>query len=120
MATFIFWLEALCVVSAIEFAASLSIPPSRLAIFTNNLDTVQIFDSLRATSTYNPILHFCCQLLIHSTISLCVFHVPGEGNVVADALSCSLFAVASQHQPCLQLFSFTPPVLLLGGSMSPP
>ena len=54
MATSIFWLEALCVVSAVEFAASLSISPSSLAVFTDNLDTVQIFDSLRATSTYNP------------------------------------------------------------------
>jgi hypothetical protein len=48
LTTSIFWLEALCVASAVEFAASLSYPPSRLAIFTDNLDTVQIFDLLHA------------------------------------------------------------------------
>ncbi|KAH9960228.1 hypothetical protein BGW80DRAFT_1128235, partial [Lactifluus volemus] len=105
----IFWLEALCVASAIQFAARSPHPPACLAVFTDSLDTVQIFDSLRTVSTYNPILRFSCDLLIHSSISLRVFHVAATENIVADALSRSLFAIAAREQPLLKLYTFMPP-----------
>jgi hypothetical protein len=116
----IFWLEALCVASALQFA-TFSLPPlSRVVIFTDNLDTVQIFDSLRTIAMYNPILRFCCRLLIQSSLSLRVLHVPGEHNTIADALSRSLFDVVAQSQPRLQLFTFSPPVISPGGPPPPP
>ena len=116
----IFWFEALCVASAIEYTAFLHPVPWCLAIYTDRLDTVQIFNSLKASGTYNPILLFSCGLLLQQDIDLHVFHIPGDLNVVTDALSCTLLHVAAQHAPCLQVFSFQPPSLSPGNSFSPP
>jgi hypothetical protein len=115
----ILWFEALAVASAVEYAVGLQSPPSRLAIFTDSLDTVQIFDSLRASSTYNPILLYTCALLMTHSVDLRVFHIAGDCNVVADALLRGLFHVALQAQPRLQIFSFQPP-LLQPGVVPPP
>jgi hypothetical protein len=116
----IFWFEALCVASAIEYAASLPTVPRRLTIFTDSLDTVEIFNSLKASGTYNPILLFSCRILLEQDIDLRVYHIPGDLNVVADALSRALLHVAAQHAPRLQLFSFQPPLLSPGHAFSPP
>jgi hypothetical protein len=115
----ILWLEGLAVASAVEFALSLRPCPSRLAVFTDSLDTVQMFDSLRASSTYNPILFSTCGALISHSVDLRVFHIAGDRNVVADALSRGLAHVALQTQPQLQLFSFQPPPLQ-PGHLPPP
>jgi hypothetical protein len=42
----IFWFEALTVISALHWATQLPSPPHHLAIFTDSLNTVQLFDSL--------------------------------------------------------------------------
>ena len=91
----ILWYEALCVAAALEYAASLDCIPHRLAIFTDRLDTVEIFSSLRASWTYNPILFFC-RILLECDFNLRVYHVPGDDNVVADALSRGLLHGAGQ------------------------
>jgi hypothetical protein len=59
-----FWYEALTVVSALHHAVSTASPPSRLLIFTDNLNTVQIFESLRAHGPYNTLLLFAIELLL--------------------------------------------------------
>ncbi|KAI0059317.1 hypothetical protein BV25DRAFT_1809297 [Artomyces pyxidatus] len=110
----IFWFEALCVLSALQYATTLASPPSRLAIFTDNLNTVQIFSSFKAHDTYNDILLFAARLLIRSRIDLRVFHIPGEQNTIADALSRGLFDIAFQYAPGLKLYSFQPPRVTLG------
>lgn len=115
----IFWLEALAVASAIQFAASLNPRPARLAVFTDNLDTVQMFDSLKASVTYNPILFFSCGTLITHSMDLRVFHIPGDQNTVADALSRELFHVALHAQPRLRVFAFVP-LPLQPGHLPPP
>jgi hypothetical protein len=66
-----------------------------------------MFDSL-ALSAYSPVLLFSCD------IDLRVFHIPGENNLIADALSCGLFHVASQAHLGLCIFSFQPPRLAPG------
>jgi len=116
----ILWFEALAVASAIEFAASLASRPSRLAVFTDSLDTVQMFDSLRASSIYNPILLSTCALLMSHSMDLRVFHIAGDRNVVADALSRGLVHVAMLAQPRLRLSSFQPPPLVPGVLPPPP
>ncbi|THH27792.1 hypothetical protein EUX98_g6401 [Antrodiella citrinella] len=96
----IFWYEALTVLSALQWAAELPVPPKRLAIFTDNLNTVQMFDSFRAMAGYNDILLSACTLLIKHHIDLRVWHIPGVSNTVADALSHRLIqarAVALGH-----------------------
>jgi len=53
---FIFYFEALCVLSAL-YHADLSTPyASRILIYTDNQNTVDIFNSLRAMPEYNHIL----------------------------------------------------------------
>ena len=86
----IFYFEALSVLSAIIYSTSLGIPLKKLLIYTNNLNTVQMFNSLSALPAYNDILkaavdHLLSDLFI--PIQLRVLHVPGECNTIADALS---------------------------------
>lgn len=117
----IFWYEALTVLSALEWAAALppSSRPRRLAIFTDNLNTVDIFDSFRADEGYNAILLRAADILIATDIDLRVWHVPGEENTIADALSRQLLRVVQQYEPTLRVSSFQPPRLLpLGDAQS--
>ncbi|KAI9063515.1 DNA/RNA polymerase, partial [Trametes sanguinea] len=111
----IFWFEALTVLSALEWTASnISPPPSRLAIYTDNLNTVQIFESFRATPSFDELLLSACRTLIASDIDLRVWHIAGQYNTVADALSRGLFHVAQQYSPSLTITTFIPPHPTLG------
>ena len=83
----IFWFEALTVLAALEWAAKQRPTPRRLAILTDNANTVQIFNSLRGKPGFDELLLCACSTLMESGIDLRVWHVPGEENVVADALS---------------------------------
>ncbi|KAL6306579.1 hypothetical protein BKA93DRAFT_729275, partial [Sparassis latifolia] len=88
----------------------------RVAIFTDNLNTVQIFDSFRGCSGFEDLLLHACGLLIANNTDLRVWHIISTDNVVADALSCQLFDVALQSVPSLQIHFFIPSCLSLGGS----
>ncbi|THH14558.1 hypothetical protein EW146_g5779 [Bondarzewia mesenterica] len=112
----IFWYEALTVLSALVFAAELKRPPKRLVIFTDNLNTVQIFDSLSAHGVYTKILLFAIQVLIQHSIDLRVLHIAGQDNVVVDALSRGLISTALQYAPDLCIFPFLPPRNALGAT----
>ncbi len=66
----IFWFEALAVLSALQWVTTLKPMPRRVAIFTDNLNTVQIFDSLRSQPPYDLILIQAIQLLIVHQLEL--------------------------------------------------
>jgi hypothetical protein len=83
----IFFAEALALCAGLEWALSLSPPLSHLAIFTDNSNTVSMFNSLRASELYNSLLLWAVDKLIHSGTDLHVFHVSGQYNIIADALS---------------------------------
>jgi len=51
------------------------------------MNTVEMFNSLKAHQGYNELLMQAMGLLIPSTISLHVFHIAGANNTVTDALS---------------------------------
>ncbi|KAI0037986.1 DNA/RNA polymerase, partial [Auriscalpium vulgare] len=76
----IFWFEAICVLAALEWVSVLPDRPQRLAIYTDNLNTVQIFNSFKALGAYNDILLCAARLLIDSGLDLRVFHIAGEDN----------------------------------------
>ena len=109
----IFWYEALTVLAALRWACSLPrrTSPFRVAIFTDNLNTVQIFHSLRAEGHFVDILLVACSLLIEAQppIDLRVWHVPGVVNIVADALSRNLIDIMRQYCPYASLSTFIPP-----------
>ncbi len=115
---FIFFFEALCVCAAIHWVADTLSPElrKRVTIFTDNTNTVDIFSSLKASPTYNPILKSAVDVLISHNIDLRVLHIPGSENDVADALSRSQFSRARDLVPRLLVLPFLPPRDVLGAS----
>src|SRR5258708_14201811 len=83
----VFFNEALTILAALEWAATLELPPKCLAIHTDSMTSFSIFNSLRAISTYNPIILQSVKVWLKSKIDLRVFHIDGKKNTIADALS---------------------------------
>ena len=115
----IFYFEALTVVSTIYWAArNLPLQPcSQLAIYTDNSNTVDMFNTLRMQPLYNPLLITVVEILLLSKTHLRVFHVPGDKNIVADRLSCSHYDSVFHLVPTLQIYNFIPPRLTLGAEV---
>jgi hypothetical protein len=105
----IFYFEALSVLSALAHVQSKAPKGSKILIYTDNTNTVDIFRTLRCLPPYNNLLKSAVDILIKNDFSLRVLHVPGEENVVADALSRVKFSIALIHEPNLRLFNFHPP-----------
>jgi len=114
----IFYFEALCVLSAIHHISDVCQPPqfSRLLIYTDNDNTVAIFNTLRCLPRYNDILISAADNLIKKNINLRVLHILGELNYVTDAISRKKFNIAQQHVPGLTISTFSPPCLPLGAA----
>ena len=110
----IFYFEALAVVSVVDAVTRLSAIPSKLLVFSDNTNTVNIFHSLRSLPSYNDLLKFTVSLLVKYNISLRVMHVAGVDNSVADALSRFENAKAVAECPSLSISSFQPPRVTLG------
>ena len=113
----IFYNEALSVLSALTWCLD-SIPSiQKLLIYTDSMNTVEMFHSLSALPGYNDILLRAVGLLIPSSLSLRVLHIPGTENAVADALSRGLFNVALANHPGLVLRLFRPPPCVSGADI---
>jgi hypothetical protein len=106
----IFYFEALCVLCALLNACTKSSLPSRFIIYTDNLNTVDIFSSFSARPGYNILLREAVNLLVDGHHDLRVLHVPGEENVMADALSRANFNRVFELRPQLQdrVYAFAP------------
>ncbi|KAF5366530.1 hypothetical protein D9758_008949 [Tetrapyrgos nigripes] len=80
----IFFSEALSVLSALNFAmGSSNLPPQCVCIFTDNTNTINIFNKLKATPSYNPILITAVNLLLKYHTQLWVYHIPGDQNHIS-------------------------------------
>jgi len=112
----IFYFEALCVLCALTDAAQRTNRRARVVIFTDNLNTVQIFSSLACLPAYNHLLRRSVDILLANDIDLRILHVPGEQNVVADALSRCQFSSALACIPDLSISPFQPPRWTLGAA----
>ncbi|KIK80855.1 hypothetical protein PAXRUDRAFT_157514, partial [Paxillus rubicundulus Ve08.2h10] len=110
----IFFYEALTVCAAVHEATKQIAYGSHLAVFTNNLNTVQMFNSLTALPSMNWMLIQTVDVLLNSAIDFRVFHIPGSLNVVADHLSHLRNDLAAQASLGLRITSFQPPHHTLG------
>ena len=108
----IFYFEALCVLSALVDVQRKAPHGSKVLIYTDNANCVDIFRSLRCLPAYNNLLKAACDILISGDFSLRVLHVSGEDNIVADALSLVQFSIALSAVPELKLYTFNPPGLV--------
>jgi hypothetical protein len=85
-----------------------------VTIFTDNSNTVDIFNTLSALPTYNSILKSSVDVIISHNLNVHILHIPGKDNAVADALSCQNFISAKHLCPSLMVNSFQPPQNVLG------
>ena len=109
--TNIFWYEALIVLAALHWASILPLLLHHLTIFPDSLNTVQIFNSLRASfAAYNLILLSTIHvLLLTPRIDLQVFHIISDQNYVVNVISQHMFDVARQYILNLSIIPFEPP-----------
>jgi hypothetical protein len=108
----IFYFEALSVLSAILHSTTFGFPITRLTIYTDNLNTVQMFNSLSALPAYNEILKAAVDHLmmdVDNLIQLRVIHVPGHLNTIADALSRGELRAVVDNIPGIVIDIFSPP-----------
>ncbi|KIY47218.1 hypothetical protein FISHEDRAFT_74876 [Fistulina hepatica ATCC 64428] len=113
----IFYFEALAVVTAIVHTLTLPNPPHCLLVWSDNTNTVDIFNSLHASPSYNPLLITVVDLLMLTNCDLRVLHVAGENNKVANALSRFQNDVATRISPNLHILPFIPPRLTSGAPL---
>jgi hypothetical protein len=89
---------------------------SHIIIYTDSMNTVDIFSSLRCLPEFNPLLRHCIDVMISKGFQIRVLHIPGERNTVADAISRREFLRAQQLAPGLHIQSFQPPHLFTLGA----
>jgi len=83
-------------------------PDGHFIIYTNNLNTVDIFNTLQALPAYNHLLKVAVDVILAGDHHLQVLHVPGVENGVMNALSCSRFDQALHLAPGLKISPFKP------------
>ncbi|KAG2147613.1 hypothetical protein DEU56DRAFT_730826 [Suillus clintonianus] len=110
----IYFFEALTVTAAIVDAVRRMHAHGRLAVFTDNANTVAMFNTLAALPPYNWLLMLAVDVILEGDIDLRVFHVPGVHNTVADHLSHWQNNEAREASPGLVISSFQPPRNTLG------
>ncbi|OJT12051.1 hypothetical protein TRAPUB_11403 [Trametes pubescens] len=113
----IFFFEALAICAAIHRARIWKKADrfvKRLAVLSDNSNSIAIFNSLRASPVYNPILKSSVDVMIECSLDVRVDHIPGELNVIADALSRDKLALVQELVPGITLLPLIPPQDALG------
>ena len=105
----IFFNEALAVLSAIEWAAYLQEWPQQILIQTDSMNTVDMFNTMAPETDLIPLMFRAIEIMMNSGVDVRVVHIPGVDNIVADALSCSLFDMAHKIRSGLKISTFKPP-----------
>jgi len=110
----IFFLELLAILSAIHHVASFERPPRRILLFTDSLDSVAAFNSLRVSeSLHNGPLLSVAGIVLRSGVDIHVRHIAGSENIRADLLSRLLFDEYKRKFPSDRVRTFEPPRELL-------
>lgn len=115
----IFFFEALAICAAVHKVRTWRKAGrfiTRLAILSDNSNSVAVFNSLRVSPSYNPILKSAIDVMVECAVDVRVDHIPGELNVIADALSRGKLALVRERVPDVTLFHLTPPRDALGAA----
>jgi hypothetical protein len=105
----ILFLELVGILSGIHHIVSLPHPPRRLLCYTDSLDAVRIFNSLRASeSLHNGPLLAVAGIILRTNIDLRVRHIEGKANIRADLLSRLLLDDYTHQFPADRVRSFSP------------
>jgi hypothetical protein len=83
----IFFYEALATTSAIDNLKERGTHHSKVILYTDSMNTVDIFNSLKCRTNFNPMLLYCVDTSISNGLDLRVLHVLGADNKVADTIS---------------------------------
>ncbi|TFK38309.1 hypothetical protein BDQ12DRAFT_606353 [Crucibulum laeve] len=120
----IFYLEALTLLSGPHWIVTNICPQcsTQIVLYTDNSNTVSMFNTLHAQPSLYPILLTAVDLTLNHNVHFCVFHIPGEQNTVADALSCfhnqqAINTAALTSYTPLHISLFQPPCLMLGAEL---
>lgn len=85
-----------------------------LAIYTDSLNTDSIWNSLKASKDFNDLLHTAIDNMLSNSFDVCVLHVCGSKNFIADALSWGNNSYIQHLVPDLVIHTLQPPCDLLG------
>ena len=96
----IFHLEALCVCAAFPHTIALAPAGTWNVVFTDNINTVQMFNSLTALPS---LLMVVVDAVLAKDTDFRVLHVPGVHNATADVLSRSRKLEAVSLEPPLSI-----------------
>jgi len=111
----IFFFEALAVCSAFHyFTDMMGQKMDRLVVYSDNTNTVSIFDSLHTILPYSRILISAMTKVLDNHIDFCMLHICGVDNPISDALSHYLNDLAISLCPGLVIQEFQPPQDALG------
>jgi hypothetical protein len=83
----IFFYKALCVASAIHDAVTRLLCNGHLAIFTDSLNSVYMFNLLSGGLGFNCLLMNMVEVILVLEVDFRVFHISGEHNIVVDHIS---------------------------------
>ena len=110
----IFFLELVAILSAVHHVALFSHPPKRLLLWTDSLDSVAAYSSLRAAeSIHNSVLLALAGILLQTGMDLRIRHIAGKDNLKADLLSRLMIDEFHRRFPYQSVRVFSPPRELL-------
>ncbi|KAG1894968.1 uncharacterized protein F5891DRAFT_960750, partial [Suillus fuscotomentosus] len=81
-------------------------PTQRLAVFSDSLNSVYMYNTLLASLGYHQLLIDVVKVVLIFDIDFRVFHVSGEVNLVIDHLSYWWAGEAQCISPSLHVFPF--------------
>ena len=110
----IFFLELVAILSAVHHIALFSRPPQKVLLWTDSLNSVAAYSSLRAAEPiHNSVLLALAGILLQTGIDLRIRHISGKENVKADLLSRLMVDEYYRRFPAERVRLFSPPRELL-------
>lgn len=112
-----FYYEAYIVMCALCWATHLSTIPQQLVVFSNNSNTVDIFNSMKAHGQFNDLLKYKVDMIMTYNIDIWVIHIARADNTIADHLSHGCLESVHDIDESLLLHLYQPLMDILGAGV---